>query len=77
MDFWLSPAREVDGLSHSHHENALQFTPCGVYLHLELRAEILNVTYRMDSAIAPDRHYAAAELVDLPTVRTVGFVMIL
>ena len=35
--------------------NVLQFTPCGVYLWLESRAEIINVSYRMDSVIAPAR----------------------
>ena len=33
------------------------FTPCGVYLWLESRGDISNVSYRMDSAIiAPDLH---------------------
>ena len=54
--------REVNDIR----KNVLQFTPCGasVYLWLESRAEIINVSYRMDSAIAPDRHSAAAERVD-------------
>ena len=38
--------------------------PCGVYLWLESRAEITNVSYRTDSAIAPDRRSAAAERLD-------------
>ena len=41
----------------------LQFTPCGVYVWLESQAEITNVSYRIDSAIAADRHSAAAERV--------------
>ena len=40
------------------------FTPCGDYLWLESRAEITNVLYRMESAIAPNRRAAAAERVD-------------
>ena len=39
-------------------------TPCGVYFWLESRAEITNVSHRMDSVIAPDRRAAAAECVD-------------
>ena len=48
----------------------LQFTPCagGVYVWLESRAEITNVSYRMDSAIAADRHSAAAERVGSSSV---------
>ena len=44
----------------------LQFTPCGAYLWLEPRAGTINVSYRMDSAIAaaPERHSAAAEPAD-------------
>ena len=44
--------------------NVLQFTPCGVYLWLESPAEIINVSYRMDSAIAPDRYSASAQRAD-------------
>ena len=35
-------------------------TPCDVYIWLESRAEIINVSYRMDSAIAPGRHSASS-----------------
>ena len=50
-------------------KNVLQFTPssCGVYdllVWLESRAERTNVSYRLNSAIAPDRHSASAERVD-------------
>ena len=48
--------------------NVLQFTPCDVYILLESRAEIINVSYRMDSATAPDRHSASAERVDTSSV---------
>ena len=41
--------------------NVLQFTPCGVYLWLESRADTKNVSYRMYSAIAPDRHSSEAD----------------
>ena len=46
------------------------FTPCGIYssLWLESRAEGENVSYHMDSAIAPDRRSAAAERVDSSSV---------
>ena len=37
-------------------------TPCGVHLGLESRAEIINVSHRMDSAVAPDRNSASAEV---------------
>ena len=37
------------------------FTPCGVlYLWLKSRAEKTNVSYRMDSAIAPDHCFRVA-----------------
>ena len=39
--------------------NVLHFTSCDVYIWLESRAEIINVSYRMDSAIAPDRDSAS------------------
>ena len=50
----------------------LQFTPCDVYIWLESRAEIINVSYRMDSAIAPGRHSASAERVDSSSVLVLG-----
>ena len=43
-------------------------TPCGLYLRHESRAEIINFSYRMDSAIAPDRHSALGERVDSSSV---------
>ena len=38
-------------------------TCCGIYLLLESRAEITNVSFRMDSVTAPDRRSDAAERV--------------
>ena len=57
--------------SSSLRQAVLQFTPYSVlvyYLWLESRAEIINVSYRMDSTIAPDRHSAAVERVDSSSV---------
>ena len=52
----------------------LQFTPCGVRVYLWLRVEsraepeIINVSYRMDSDIAPERHSASVERVHSSSV---------
>ena len=46
----------------------LQVTPCSVYLWLESRAERINISYSMHSAIAPDRHSASEERVDSSSV---------
>ena len=47
---------------------------CSAVLHLAVyiygsnhEQRMINVSYRMDSAIAPDRHSAAAECVDSDT----------
>ena len=42
-------------------DSSLSFAPCGVYLWLESRPEITSDSYRMDSALAPDRRSRAAE----------------
>ena len=61
---WRRHALQLPALGrpggHTHRMYALLFTPCDVYLWLESRAEIMNVWYCMDSAIAPDRHSDSA-----------------
>ena len=46
------------------------FTSCGVYFWFESRAETrrTDASFRLDSAIAPDRHSAAAERLDTLSV---------
>ena len=54
--------REVNAHSHSSLHLAVSIYGFGS------RAEIINVSYRMDPTIAPDRHSASAERVDLSSV---------